>query len=75
MLSTDLAALGSREAARCVELSGMDDIVLARTLRSQGYDERDLARMRRNGDLVQAHRELRRAVALLDPPSESLVSR
>ena len=34
----------------------MDDIVLARTLRSQGYDERDLARMRRDGDLIPVRR-------------------
>ena len=34
----------------------MDDIVLARTLRSQGYDERDLARMRRDGNLIPVRR-------------------
>ena len=34
----------------------MDDIVLARTLRSQGYDERALARMRRDSDLIPVRR-------------------
>ena len=34
----------------------MDDIVLTRTLRSQGYEGRDLRRMRRNGTLVPVRR-------------------
>ena len=34
----------------------MDDIVLTRTLRSQGFDARDLRRMRRNGALVPVRR-------------------
>ena len=34
----------------------MDDVVLTRTLCSQGFDERDLQRMRRDGSLVPVRR-------------------
>jgi hypothetical protein len=34
----------------------MDDIVLTRTLRSQGFDDRDLERMRRQGSLIPVRR-------------------
>jgi hypothetical protein len=34
----------------------MDDIVLTRTLRSQGFNERDLGRMRRRGSLIPVRR-------------------
>jgi hypothetical protein len=34
----------------------MDDIVLTRTLRSQGFDDRDLGRMRRDGTLIPVRR-------------------
>ena len=34
----------------------MDDIVLTRTLRDQGFDERELRRMRRNGTLIPVRR-------------------
>jgi hypothetical protein len=34
----------------------MDDIVLTRTLRSQGFDDRDLGRMRRQGNLIRVRR-------------------
>jgi predicted transcriptional regulator of viral defense system len=35
---------------------GVDDIVLTRTLRTQGYDGRDVQRMRRDGTLVPVRR-------------------
>jgi len=44
----------------------MDDIVLTRTLRSQGFDGRDLGRMRRNGSLLS----VRRGAYVRDRPSE-----
>lgn len=34
----------------------MDDIVLTSTLRTQGYDARDVCRLRQRGDLVQLRR-------------------
>jgi hypothetical protein len=34
----------------------MDDIVLTRTLCSQGFDDRDLRRMRRDGTLIPVRR-------------------
>ena len=34
----------------------MDDILLTRTLRDQGFDERELRRMRRNGTLIPVRR-------------------
>ena len=34
----------------------MDDIVLTRTLRDQGFDDRELRRMRRNGTLIPVRR-------------------
>ena len=34
----------------------MDDIVLTSTLRTQGYDARDVRRLRQRGDLVQLRR-------------------
>jgi hypothetical protein len=34
----------------------MDDIVLTRTLVGQGFDDRDLGRMRRDGTLVPVRR-------------------
>lgn len=44
----------------------MDDIVLTRTLRSQGFDGRDLGRMRRNGSLLS----VRRGAYVRDRPAE-----
>jgi hypothetical protein len=55
-LSTDSLSLGSPETADCVELGGVDDIVLTRTLLGQGFDDRDLGRMRRDGTLIPVRR-------------------
>jgi len=44
----------------------MDDIVLTRTLRSQGFDGRDLGRLRRNGTLLS----VRRGAYVRDRPAE-----
>jgi hypothetical protein len=44
----------------------VDDIVLARTLRNQGFDDRELGRMKRNGSLIP----VRRGAYVRDRPAE-----
>jgi hypothetical protein len=46
----------SHGVVECVELLGVDEIVLTRMLRDQGLDSRDVGRMRRDGSLVPVRR-------------------
>jgi hypothetical protein len=48
----------------------MDDVVLTRTLCSQGFDERDLQRMRRDSSLVPVRLPVRRGAYVRERPAE-----
>jgi hypothetical protein len=56
---------------RCSALDCMDDILLTRSLRAQGYDAHEISRMRRRGELVT----LRRGAYARDRPDDQTAER